>query len=254
MFILNSFYMTSFHFTNAVGRLLVLSLVFAMPALAKPKYGKLAKPLSEDASYFKSASKTDFWKLIPYYVPQHNEKACGVASSIMVLNALFAPTRNTADGKNIGVDEIFKLDAKFIKNVAKAGKGFQLDELGETLTRALETAEGGPYTVTVERFNGKDSKAELKRLKKLLAANEKNPNDFVIINYLQSVLTGDPAGSVGHIAPIGAYDAKTNRVLVLDPDRDFYQPYWVPADKVFDAINTTDPGASKKRGLILISR
>lgn len=237
----------------AVVFVLALAPIGADAAKSKPKYGKNAVPLAEDSSYFRGATKTDFWKLIPYYVPQHNEKACGVASSIMVLNALFAADRNTADGKNVDVDEIQKLAPAYKKSTGKKGKGFTLDELGDTLTKLLETAEGGPYTVTVERFDGKDKKAEMKRLQKLLAANEKNPKDFILANFLQSVLTGDPEGSVGHIAPIGAFDARKKRVLILDPDRKYYQPYWVPYEKLFDGINTTDASTSKARGLVVVS-
>ena len=221
---------------------------------SKAKYGKNAVTLAEDSAYFRGATKTDFWKLIPYYVPQHNEKACGVASSIMVFNALFAAERNTADGKNVDVDEVFKLAGAFKKNTGTKGKGFTLDALGETLTTVLESAEGGPYTVSVERFDGKDKKAEMARLLKLLSSNEKSQKDFIIANFLQSVLTGDPEGSVGHLAPIGAFDAKKKRVLILDPDRKYYQPYWVPYEKLFDAINTTDPAPGLKRGLIVVGR
>lgn len=224
----------------------------AAPA-TKPKYGKRTVPLVEDTAYFRTAKKTDFWELIPHYVPQHNEKACGVASSVMVLNALFSAERVYADSKNVDVDEISKMAPAFKKNSGSKGKGFTLDQLGETLTKLLENAEGGPYTVTVERFDGKDSKAELARLKKLLTSNEKNPGDYIIANFLQSVLTGDPEGSVGHIAPIGAFDAAKKRVLIMDPDRKYYQPYWVPFEKLFDAVNTTDPGPGKKRGLIVVS-
>jgi hypothetical protein len=246
---------TRVRFGYGVSALLLLALATppAFAAKDKPKYGKTTIPLSEDSSYFRGATKTDFWKLIGYYVPQHNDKACGVASSIMVLNALFAKDRNTAAGSNVDVEEIFKLSPAYKKNVGVKGKGFQLDELGETLTKLLESQPGGPYTVTVERFNGKDSKAELKRLDKMLSANEKNPNDFILVNVLQSVLTGDPEGNVGHLAPIGAYDARKKRVLILDPDRKYYQPYWVPYEKLFDAMNTTDPGAGHARGLISIS-
>lgn len=225
----------------------------AAQAKDKPKYGKNTTPLAEDASYFRGSSKSDFWKLIPYYVPQHNEKACGVASSIMVLNALFASERNTADGKNVDVEEISKLAPAYKKNTGTKGKGFTLDELGGTLTKLLESAPGAPYEVVVERFTGKDRKAEMKRLEKLLVANEKNPSNFILANFLQSVLTGDPEGSVGHIAPIGAFDAKRKRVLILDPDRKYYQPYWVPYEKLFDAINTTDPaGGGHTRGLVVV--
>jgi hypothetical protein len=249
---------------NAVSFFLTLGISLSVAGFApsavpsawakdKPKYGKHTVPLAEDSAYFRGARKTDFWKLIPYYVPQHNGKACGVASSIMILNALFAPDRNTADGKNVTVDEIFKLAPIYKKNTGKKGKGFTLDALGETLTTLLENSPGGPYTVTVERFNGRNSKAEMNRLKKVLQENEKNPRDFILANFLQSVLTGDPEGSVGHIAPIGAFDARKKRVLILDPDREYYQPYWVPYEKLFDAVNTTDASTSKSRGLVIVS-
>lgn len=232
---------------------LALTLLPAEAGKSKPKYGKNATPLALDSKYFQGAMKTDFWKLIPYYVPQHNPKSCGVASSIIVLNALLASERNTAAASNIDVEEIFKLAPAYKKHTGTKGKGFTLDELGETLTTLLEKAPEGPYTVSVERFDGKDKKSEMKRLEKQLAKNEKNPRDFILANFLQSVLTGDPEGAVGHIAPIGAYDSKKKRVLILDPDRKYYQPYWVPYEKLFDAVNTTDPGPGLKRGLIVIS-
>lgn len=240
---------------NAIPGILSVVLGFsATSAFSAPKYGKNVTPLAEDSTYVRMSAKTDFWKLIPYYVPQHNEKACGVASSIMVLNALFADERKTADDKNIGVAEIQKLAPKFKKNTSKNGKGFKLDELAETLTTLLEAHAEGAYTVTVERFDAKDSKAEMKRLEKLLTKNDRNPKDFIIANFLQGILTGDKSGLVGHIAPVGSYDPKKKRVLILDPDREYYTPYWVPLAKFFDGMNTSDPASSKKRGLIRIEK
>jgi hypothetical protein len=58
----------------------------------------------------------------------------------------------------------------------------------------------------------------------------------------------------GVYAPIGAFDPNKKRVLLLDTDRKNGEPYWVPLDKFLDAMNTSDPGSSKKRGLILIRR
>lgn len=227
---------------------------FMSAATAGPKYGKSTTPLADEASYFRGATKTDFWKLIPYYVPQHNDKACGVASSIIVLNALFAPDRNTSDAKNVDVAEALKLSPTFKKASGASGKGITLDQLEAVFTKIFENSPGASFTATVERFDGKDKKAELKRLEKLLSANEKNPNNFIVANFLQGVLTGDREGMIGHISPIGAYDARKKRVLILDVDRTYYQPYWVPVDKLFDAINTTDPAVSKKRGLVILTR
>ena len=57
----------------------------------------------------------------------------------------------------------------------------------------------------------------------------------MIISFVQGILTGDPEGGA-HVATIGAYDEKRKLVLLFDPDREWYGPYWSPESKVFDSI------------------
>src|SRR5262245_49875297 len=49
---------------------------------------------------------------------------------------------------------------------------------------------------------------------------------FVIVNYLRKAI-GQEVG--GHISPLAAYDAETDRFLVFDVSRYKYPPVWVAA-------------------------
>ncbi len=55
-------------------------------------------------------------------------------------------------------------------------------------------------------------------------ANEATAADALLIHYTQGVVTGDWDGP--HVALIGAFDAGTDRVLILEVDQDWYIPYW----------------------------
>ena len=75
----------------------------------------------------------------------------------------------------------------------------------------------------------------------ILKANEASADDFVIIHFLQDRLTDDPGGPYAHISPIGAYDAASGRVLVLDVDREYYGPYWVRVEQLLIAVSASTP-------------
>ena len=75
---------------------------------------------------------------------------------------------------------------------------------------------------------------------------------YVIVNYLRRAI-GQERG--GHISPLAAYDADTDRFLILDVSRYKYPPVWVGAAELFAAMNTiADPDSDNKtRGFVLIS-
>src|SRR5262245_27861780 len=62
-------------------------------------------------------------------------------------------------------------------------------------------------------------------------------NHFVLVNYLRKAI-GQQAG--GHISPLAAYDADTDRFLILDVGRYKYPPIWVEAATLFGAMKTED--------------
>lgn len=59
---------------------------------------------------------------------------------------------------------------------------------------------------------------------------------MILIHFTQDPLTGASGGPYPHISPIAAYDAGTGRALVLDVDREYYEPYWVDAALIVKAM------------------
>jgi len=237
-------------------RLLIIaltsSLVIQSAYSAGPKYAADTLTLSSNFQYFRIADHTDYWKIAPYYLPQHNSKACSVASVAMILNALRAGDKLTAADELFTSESLLKLEKEFANATGKLGRGLTLDALQKATQKVLDKTYPIKYVSETYRFNGTDKEKELARLKDLLAQNENDQKNMMIANFLQGTLTGDPEGNIGHISPIGAYDAKSDRVLIMDTDRQYYEPYWVSTTKFFEAMNTQDLGSKKARGLIWV--
>ena len=229
------------------------TLAWAQPAAAPPKYGPHAVRLVDARDHVIRQPAPDFWALISYYSAQQDERSCSVASSAMLLNALRSGRQLSAAEPLITQPELLRrvgVDA-WKTAVAPGGEGVSLDELGSNLERALAAyqLEGAK----VEVVHVADTSAETRsRLRAMLTQNEQSASDLVLANFLQSVYTGDPEGAVGHIAPVGAYDAVRRRVLILDPDRQWYEPYWVPEDVFLQGLATRDETSGKPRGYVRV--
>lgn len=78
------------------------------------------------------------------------------------------------------------------------------------------------------------------------------PGQFVLVNYLRKAI-GQERG--GHISPLAAYDAETDRFLILDVARYKYPPVWVGTAELFAAMNTPDAdNDNRTRGYVLIRK
>uniref|UniRef100_A0A7S3VGT7 glutathione gamma-glutamylcysteinyltransferase n=1 Tax=Chaetoceros debilis TaxID=122233 RepID=A0A7S3VGT7_9STRA len=62
-------------------------------------------------------------------------------------------------------------------------------------------------------------------------------NSRVVVNFLRSSV-GQVGG--GHWSPVGSYSDKEDAFLVLDVAKFKYPPVWIPSDRLFDAMSTTD--------------
>lgn len=221
----------------------------------RPKYGPAAVRLYERRDYVQRHPAPDFWALSPYYTAQHNDSSCSVASVAMLVNALRAERSLSAGDELATVSGLLERvkSEDWPRKTAEAGPGITLDQLGRIIPEALRAYGATDAEVEVVRFDG-DPQTARSRLRELLEENERSNRDVILVNFLQSRLTGDPAGAVGHIAPVAGYDAERRSVLLLDPDRRWYEPYWVPEDALLEAMNTTDPVTKRPRGLIRVSR
>ena len=198
-----------------------------------------------EAYLLESKAHEAYFPISIHFVTQKTQAYCGVASMVMVLNALNAPAPSTPDYqpyRTFTQDNVLDetTDAVLPRDVL-ARQGMTLDQLGALL--AL-------HPVAVEVHHAADGGLDAFRA----AASEAlaTRDHFVIINYLRKVL-GQQTG--GHISPLAAYDEKTDRFLVLDVARYKYPPVWVKASDLFDALNTADASnGGKTRGYVIVAR
>lgn len=234
--------------------LFILSLAIASASYAAdaPKYGPQATRLSASHAYIKNNAAVDYWALSGYYVPQQNGRSCSVASVTMVVNAARSGGDLTAADSLVTQSALLKKAGinEWEKAVNDGGHGVALDLLGPYVEKSLTAYGLKDVKVKVIHADSAKSNAEILAL---LAKNEKSAKDFIIANFLQSEYTGDPEGKVGHIAPVAAYDAKAKKVLIMDPDREYYEPYWVSTETFFKGLGTQDGGEKKTRGIVYVS-
>ena len=179
------------------------------------------------------------------FLTQKNQAFCGVASIVMVLNALQVPAPTTPEYepyRTFTQDNFLdqRTEAILPREVLMK-QGMTLDEVGRLL--ALQPVEAKVH-------HAADSSLEAFRA----AAREHldREDGAVIVNYLRKAI-GQERG--GHISPLGAYDAETDRFLILDVARYKYPPVWAKADELFAAMNTTDAdNQNKTRGYVLVRK
>jgi hypothetical protein len=230
-FVLVSIYLTS---TKSLGETLPIS-----PQLI---------PFSTNAGetlLLESQSKADYFVLSNQFVTQINQAYCGVASGVMVLNALGV---TAPESKQYQPFKVFTQDNFFDRVEAKqvitpelvAKRGMTLAQLG-----GLLTSHGAKVTV----YYGAD--VDLNRFRSLLVENLSARDNFIIINYLRKSI-GQERG--GHISPIAAYNRQTDRVLILDVSRYKYPPVWVKVADLWQAIRTVDSDSGKTRGFVTVGK
>ena len=179
------------------------------------------------------------------FLTQKNQAFCGVASIVMVLNALEVPAPTTPEyepyrtfTQDNFLDE--RTEAVLPREVLMK-QGMTLDEIGRLL--ALHPVEAEVHHAADSSLEGFRS-AALEHLGR--------EDRAVIVNYLRKAI-GQERG--GHISPLAAYDAETDQFLILDVARYKYPPVWVGADELFAAMNTTDAdNQNKTRGYVLVRK
>jgi hypothetical protein len=167
------------------------------------------------------------------------------------LNALRDPTTLDSETPNILQPEIVKRmkDRAWVRAM-KAKKCYPLDQYAEIVRKALPLFMKKKYDVRVVHVDSVEP-AAIERYLADFAKNETSADNFIIANFDQAIFTGE-SESAGHVSPIAAYDKSGKRFLVLDVDREWYEPYWVPQDAFFRSLATLDPSVKKSRGYLVV--
>lgn len=196
------------------------------------------------ALLFGAEAVQDFFPLASHFVNQVHPAFCGPASISMVLNALDVPRPPSPMTLELGLfdqENVFTPATEAVKpKEAILNGGMTLDQLGGILAA---------HGVTVDVHHAADSSLEAFREAAVEAIGD--GAHYVLVNYLRSAI-GQEKG--GHISPLGAYDADTDRFLILDVSQYKYPPVWVEAEALFGAMNTVDSDGGKTRGYVLVSR
>ena len=178
------------------------------------------------------------------FVTQKTPAYCGVASIVMVLNAMSIPAPETSGfGKYrfFNQDNLFKnpRTEKIISAETVSRRGMTLEQIAGLLES---------YPVRAKVYHG--SEVTLDEFRNLLVTNLQQDDNFAIVNYLRREI-GQERG--GHISPIAAYNKQSDRFLLLDVSRYKYPPIWVKAEELWQAINTLDRASGKTRGFVLVN-
>ena len=186
----------------------------------------------------------DYWQLSTTFVTQSTQTYCSVASAVTVLNAM--PVRKPVDPVYAPYP-YFTQSNYFTPEVIKVISPQTVLAMGMTRKQMAETLM--LHGVNVKNIAGDTLNDE--RLRSLLRKTLGDDGQFVLVNYLRSSL-GQEGG--GHWSVLAAFDAQSDRVLILDVARYKYAPVWVGIHTLRQAIATIDTTSNKARGLVIVTR
>jgi hypothetical protein len=190
-----------------------------------------------------SQARRAYWPLSVQFVTQKNQAYCGVASMVMVLNAMGVkapPAVGYEPFATFTQDNLLNERTEAILPQQTLMKqGMTLTELGRIL---------GSYAVAVTVTHADD--VGLEKFRHTASRQLATPGGYVLANYLRRAI-GQETG--GHISPLAAYDETSDRFLILDVSRYKYPPVWVAASELYGAMNTVDKdNEGRRRGYVLV--
>ena len=180
-----------------------------------------------------STYQADYPTIARYFEPQQLLAYCGVASSVIVMNAL------QLQATPVTQKSFFDKSARAVMSpYAVAFGGMTLDQNGELLR-----AHAMDVTVT----HAADS--NLDAFRTTVQRNLAPANDYLLVNYAREPL-GQEGG--GHFSPLAAYDNSSDQVLIMDVTAYNYPPTWAPLPLLWQAMDTVDSASGKTRGFVEI--
>jgi len=179
------------------------------------------------------AHRADYESLSGNFESQARAGFCGVASSVVVLNALRRSQPRMTQST-------FFTDAA--SNVRSSLQvtfgGMSLEQLADLLR-----AHGAEVTTYYASDTG------LETFRSIAQENLKTTGDFLLVNYQRAILGQK---EVGHISPVAAYNAAADRMLILDVAAYKYPPVWVSSADLWNAMNTPDSASGRTRGFVVV--
>lgn len=182
--------------------------------------------------------KQALWK---YHVKQFHESSCSVATVVACINAL----RFLEYGVPHPIGQTDILDrvttghwkTRMSDDGYRGRRGLPLPLLGRVVEDSIAA-----YNLTVQHVDivrtpkttprGPSLRATLKNR---LQDFDRHGNGLIIAHFDQGTLL--PTLNIPHISPVGAYDAATDRITMLDVDPEQENPYEVDFDTFYKGLS-----------------
>lgn len=214
----------------------------------------------------RSAAKVDFPALANQFEAQSNATFCGPTTAAIVLNAVRGRSAGLPrDASRLRAEDLQHIRGLFDPtlprftqdNVIAKGAKTRAQVLGEPLTIGGKLVKDFGYQTRqldeMLRANELDTRLVIvddqkpdDEIRADIVDNLQRRDDFVIVSYSRRAV-GQTGG--GHISPLGAYDAATDSVLVMDVNPASAGWVWMPLPLLIKAMRTFD--MVENRGYIL---
>jgi len=172
---------------------------------------------------------------------QENLTFCGVASGAIALNlaGLQAPESERHSGYKLWTQGNFLNSdtEQIMKESDIRQSGMSLSQFSGLMS------QNGLRDVMTEHA----SSMNLKQFRDKLVGSMED-GKFVVLNYGRKELGQDGGG---HFSPTAAYDAESDRFLILDVARYRYAPVWASAQSLFESCKSVDLSTGKSRGFVI---
>ncbi|GMI00763.1 hypothetical protein TrST_g5019 [Triparma strigata] len=187
-----------------------------------------------------------FFTLISHFSTQDSPAYCGLSTLTIILNALNVDPRKQWKGSVWRYYHENMLNCcKDLEKVKEEGITF---ETFCCLVRCQGLRIEKRYADTFEgNFDELTNEFRKSVIDTCCNASEEK---YLAVSYSRKHLsqTGD-----GHFSPVGAYDSKTDKILILDTARFKYQPHWVDLKVICEAMLLVDKETGRSRGYAVLS-
>ena len=221
-----------------------------------------------------STNTSQIYELVEYFEPQMNPLYCGVASAVIMLNAVLTPhelvpsqsplevSYSTKDGRGrIPYSRFsqstflrmvpFLRDSEFAHWAGEALTNHQSEEFGihlDDFTKSLVT-----FGVSAETVFAHETDIDgLNSFRKRVSQSMEHKNEFIVAQFAAAALGFRSSPRTGHYSPIAAYDLATDSVLILDVAQHRSSWFWVPISDLYKSMQLKD--GPLPRGYVIVRR
>ena len=193
-------------------------------------------PIPSDGNPLKAA-------LIKHHVKQFHEASCSVASVVTVVNAIREVYKD-APPPISQMDILEKVRTAHWKERMSSDKGYKgrrglpLNTFGEVVIDSLNAYDIAYKTVEIiqAQKNTNSSDNIRKALWNRLDGFEKKGNGLIIAHFDQGAYV--PGLNIPHISPVGGFNDKTGKVIILDVDYTQEKPYAIDFDIFYKGLSS----------------